>query len=80
MLLAAWPLLGMRLSHGFPWAIRPVGAIVGTVVMTVLCLWFLAVWANPSVGYVGLVERFAADLETLWPVVVVTALATYREP
>lgn len=75
VLLAAWPLLGMRLRPGYPWVVRPIGSVLGTVVLTIFCLWFLAVWTSTSVPYVGLVERLAAGAESIWPAVVVTALA-----
>ena len=75
VLLAAWPLFGMRFRRDFPWLVRPLGSILGTVVLTAICLWFLAVWTSHSVPYVGLVERVAADAESIWPAVVVTALA-----
>jgi hypothetical membrane protein len=74
VLLAAWPLLGMRFRRDFPWLVRPFGSVLGTVVLTALCLWFLAVWSSTSIGYVGLVERIAADAESIWPAVVCTAL------
>jgi hypothetical membrane protein len=74
VLLAAWPLLGMRFRREFPWIVRPIGSIAGTMILTALCLWFLAVWSSPSLGFVGLVERVAADAESIWPAVVVTAL------
>ncbi len=74
VLLAAWPVLGMRLRPDFPWLVRPIGSILGTVVLTILCLWFLAVWTSTSVSDVGLVERLAADAESVWPAIVVTAL------
>ncbi len=72
--LAVWPALGMRRGKPFPWIIRPAGAILGTAVMAVFCFWFLAVWANPEVGYLGLVERVAANTESLWPALVVWSL------
>jgi hypothetical protein len=75
VLLAAWPLLGMRFRRDFPWPVRPVGAVLGTVILTIFCLWFLVVWTAPSVPYVGLVERLAAGAESIWPAIVVTALA-----
>jgi hypothetical membrane protein len=75
VLLAAWPLLGMRFRPDFPWIVRPLGSIIGTVALTAICLWFLVVWTAHSVPYVGLVERFAADAESIWPAVVVTGLA-----
>jgi hypothetical membrane protein len=74
VLLAAWPILGMRLRPDFPWLVRPLGSLLGTLILTAFCLWFLVVWTSTSVPYVGLVERLAADAESLWPAVVVTSL------
>jgi hypothetical protein len=74
ILLAAWPVLGMRFRRDFPWLLRPIGSIVGTVILTALCLWFLIVWTLHSSPYIGLLERIAADGESSWPAVVVTAL------
>jgi len=72
--LAAWPLLGMRLRADFPWLVRPLGSILGTAILTALCVWFLVIWSSHSSPVVGLVERVAADAESLWPAVVATAL------
>lgn len=72
--LAAWPLLGMRFRADFPWLVRPLGSILGTAILTALCVWFLIIWSSHSSPIVGLVERVAADAESLWPAVVVTAL------
>jgi len=74
IILAIWPVLGMRRNGNYPWIIRPVGAILSTVFIAVFCFWFLAVWAQPALGYVGLIERVAANLQSLWPAVVVLAL------
>ena len=74
ILLAIWPLLGMRRSKKYPWLVRPWGAIFGTALLGVFCFWFLGVWADLSQPNIGLVERFAADMESLWPAVVVVAL------
>lgn len=70
VLLAAWPVFGMRLRKDVPWIVRPVGSILGTVVLTAICLWFLSVWTAPSGGAIGLVERIAADAESVWPAIV----------
>ncbi len=74
ILLAIWPVLGMRRGSGYPWIIRPWGAVLGAGVMTAFCFWFLAVWADPSLGYTGVIERVAANLETLWPLATVVGL------
>ena len=77
-LLAAWPVFGMRLRKDVPWILRPIGATAGTVILAAVCLWFLAIWSSQSIGYVGLIERIAADSESLFPALVVTWLLIAR--
>jgi len=74
VLLAVWPVLGMRFRRDAPWVVRPWAAVGGTILLGALCFWFLGVWSNPSLGYVGLVERLAANLESIWPALVVVGL------
>lgn len=33
-----------------------------------------SVWANPSLGEMGIIARVAANLETLWPLITVLGL------
>lgn len=75
VLLAIWPVLGMRLRREFPWIIRPWGAILGTALLATACFYFLAVWSSPQTGTVGAVERIAANAESLWPALVVGLFA-----
>lgn len=75
VLLAIWPALGMRRSRVYPWPIRPAGAVLGTAVLGGLCLWFLSVWTSPDNSLLGVSERAAANVESLWPLLVVIALA-----
>jgi hypothetical protein len=44
------------------------------VVLAAIGLWFLAVWLTHSSPYIGVLERLAADAESLWPAIVVTSL------
>jgi hypothetical membrane protein len=74
VLLAVWPLFGWRRDRNAPWVIRPLASIIATVVMAVFCIWFLAVWANPGLGYVGTMERAAAWSEGIWPLIVAIVL------
>lgn len=74
VLLAVWPVLGMRMSKKYPWLLRPWGAVLGTAILGFFCFWFLGVWSDVSQPNIGLIERFAADLESVWPAVVVMAL------
>jgi len=75
VLLAVWPALGMRRSTQYPWLIRPAGAVMGTLLMAGVCLWFLSVRTSPDAALLGVSERAAANLESLWPALVVAALA-----
>lgn len=60
ILFSAWPLFAMRLKKGYPPVIRPFASIVATLIFTVISLWFLSTWTNPSATNVGLVERIIA--------------------
>jgi hypothetical membrane protein len=74
ILLAAWPLLGVRLRRGFPAIVRPAGAVVSTLILASVCVWFLVVWTSPQTGTLGAIERIAADSESVWPAIVVVWL------
>ncbi len=74
VLLAAWPLLGIRTVGSMPSAVRSRGGITGTLLLTALCVVFLVVWAGHDSGSLGVVERAAAYAETVWPTLIVSAL------
>ncbi|MER3389142.1 MAG: DUF998 domain-containing protein [Microcella sp.] len=75
VLLALWPVLSMRLSRRYPWLVRPLGATLSTLAVGAACVAFAWIEASPDPALVGLAERVAAYLESLWPAVVVLALA-----
>jgi hypothetical membrane protein len=66
VLFSAWPLFSMRVTKGYPWVLRPVGAVVATVGFTIISLWFLSTWTNPEATNVGLVERIIATAQTTY--------------
>lgn len=66
VLFSAWPLFSMRAAKGYPWVLRPVGAVVATVGFTIISLWFLSTWTNPDATNVGLVERMIATAQTTY--------------
>ena len=74
VLLAIWPALGMRVDKQLPFLLRPWGAIASTVFIATFCFIFLGIWANPTPSAVGVWERLAADIEGVWPAVVVLTL------
>lgn len=71
VLMSAWPLLSMRFDRSYPWLVRPVGAILATVVFTVSSVAFLSVWRDPAQPMVGLWERVIAVSQVLYLSVVI---------
>lgn len=70
VLSAGWPLLAMRKRKDAPWIIRPAASIIGTALQTVLALWFLSSWTDPSNTTVGVWERVVAVSQALYVSVV----------
>jgi hypothetical membrane protein len=66
VLMSAWPLLSMRFDKRYSWVIRPLGAIAATLILTIISLWFLSVWLDPSATLVGLAERVIVTAQVLW--------------
>ncbi len=70
VLSAGWPLLAMRKRKDAPWIIRPTASIIGTALQTVLALWFLSSWTDPTNTTVGVWERVVAVSQALYVSVV----------
>ena len=70
VLSAGWPLLAMRKRADAPWIIRPTASIIGTALQTVLALWFLSSWTDPTNMTVGVWERVVAVSQALYVSVV----------
>jgi hypothetical membrane protein len=77
VLSSAWPLLSMRFGKQYPAIIRPKGAITATVILTVVSLWFLATWTDPTATFVGVAERLLAVGQT-WYLAVVLWVCWYH--
>lgn len=74
VLSSAWPLLAMRFDRQYPQLIRPLASVLVTVGFTIFSVYFLAVWTNPAVTYVGVVERALAVSQSWYLVAVVFVL------
>lgn len=80
ILMSAWPLFSMRFDRSYPWVVRPVGAILATVVFTVSSLAFLSVWRDPAQPMVGLWERVIAVSQVLYlSLVIISAWRHQRQ-
>jgi hypothetical membrane protein len=66
VLMSAWPLLSMRFDRSYPWVVRPAAAIVSTLGLTLISLWFLSTWLDPNTAVVGLSERVIVTAQVLW--------------
>lgn len=66
VLSAGWPILAMRFRKDAPWLIKPAASIIGTVLQTVLALWFLSTWTDPTATTVGVWERLVAVSQSLY--------------
>jgi hypothetical membrane protein len=64
VLSSAWPLFAMRFDKRYAWILRPTGAILGTALMTIVSLIFLASWTDPNSTLTGLWERIIAVGQT----------------
>ncbi|HTA10770.1 MAG TPA: DUF998 domain-containing protein [Streptosporangiaceae bacterium] len=77
VLMALWPLAGMRQAAGTPFALRPSAAWAYGLVTLGLLLWFTGQLANGT--ELGLAERAVTADQSIWPlVVVVSVLLTQR--
>jgi hypothetical membrane protein len=79
VLMAAWPLFSMRRDKSFPWIIRPVGAILSTMFMTVLAVWFLLSWLDPTFTAVGLAERVMAVAQVWYMAFVIWVVYLHQQ-
>lgn len=78
VLSSAWPLFAMRFDKRYPWILRPVGALLGTAMMTVVSLVFLASWTDPNATMTGLWERVIAVGQT-WYLAAVIWITWFSE-
>ncbi|QMU77780.1 DUF998 domain-containing protein [Streptacidiphilus sp. PB12-B1b] len=72
-LLAAWPLLAVRLDPATPWPLRPVASLLASAAMFCCAGWFMVeMWDH---GPAGTVERILTTGQSIWPLVVAGACA-----
>jgi hypothetical membrane protein len=64
VLMSGWPLFAMRKNRAYPWILRPVWSIAGTVLLTIASLIFLASWRDPNATMTGVWERIIAVGQT----------------
>jgi hypothetical membrane protein len=70
-LLCVWPVFAMRRGENVPPLLRPGAAIAGTLVIGVICIWFLSLWQDPNSTITGLGERIGVAAQGLYPMIVI---------
>jgi hypothetical membrane protein len=77
-LLAAWPLLAVRLGPATPWPLRPPASALVSAAMLGCAGWFLLELERQ--GPAGLAERILTTAQSVWPLTVaaVCAMAAAR--
>jgi hypothetical protein len=68
----------MRFDKRYPWILRPTGAIIGTTLLTVSALIFLASWTDPASTMTGVWERVIAVSQT-WYLALVIWICWFSE-
>ncbi len=64
VLYSAWPLFSTRWKGAAPWVLKPWATLAATAVLTVVSIWFLMTWTDPSSNLVGLAERVIVVLQS----------------
>ena len=71
ILFVVWPLLTIRRGPDAPPMLRPKVAIIGTLFLLSISVWFLSLWADDSSTIVGLGERIGVAAQGLYPMIVI---------
>jgi hypothetical protein len=71
LIFTIWPLLAMRKGNDVPPMIRPRQAIIGTIVLAAVSIWFSTLWLDPNAQIMGLSERIVVIVQALYPTLVI---------
>lgn len=66
ILMSAWPVFSMRFDRTYPWPVRPLAAVVSTLTLALISIWFLTTWLNPNATDVGVAERVIVTAQVVW--------------
>jgi hypothetical protein len=61
----------MRKGKDVPPLLRPKAAIAGTVILAIVCVWFLSLWIDKNSQIMGLGERVGVGIQGLYPIIVI---------
>lgn len=70
-IFTVWPLFAIRRGKEAPPLLRPFPAILGTLVLAVISIWFLSLWVDDSSKIMGLGERIGVASQGLYPMLVI---------
>lgn len=71
IIFSIWPLFAIRRGPDAPPLLRPTAAILGTVFLVSVSIWFLSLWADEASTITGLGERIGVAVQGMYPMVVI---------
>lgn len=71
IIFSIWPLFAIRRGPDAPPLLRSTAAILGTVFLVSVSIWFLSLWADEASTITGLGERIGVAVQGIYPMVVI---------
>ena len=71
IIFSIWPLFAIRRGPGAPPLLRPTAAILGTIFLVSVSIWFLSLWADDASTITGLGERIGVAVQGIYPMAVI---------
>lgn len=71
IIFSIWPLFAIRRGPDAPPLLRPVAAVLGTLFLGMVSIWFLSLWADDASTITGLGERIGVAVQGLYPMLVI---------
>jgi len=70
IIFSIWPLFAIRKDQAAPPLLRPLPAILGTIFLLAVSVWFLSLWADKGSTITGLGERIGVAVQGIYPMIV----------
>lgn len=70
IIFSIWPLFAIRRDEDAPPLLRAKPAILGTIFLVAVSIWFLSLWVDKSSGIMGLGERIGVGVQGIYPIIV----------
>lgn len=71
IIFSIWPLFAIRRGADAPPMLRPRAAVLGTIFLVSVSVWFLSLWADDASTITGLGERIGVAVQGIYPMIVI---------